>query len=176
MSVKKLTSSRIRKRFARKIRMSRSIPRFFRAKMLAALTCYCRGRLSCEVGNLDERQDGFVAGMFALEPQEVVETAAGRVGELPAGLRPRVVRLAAARFEIEKVAGASEHRVGLSAEHAPLTLRLRVAALRRLVVNAEMLCEPLDVASFDIDYVVNGAAVGRALRAVEVPSLGRLPF
>jgi len=70
--------------------------------------------------NLHERYDVGIALLLLFKFEQVVIRAALGVGELTANSRTRVVNGAASRFEIEKMTGLAEQRVGLASQHALL--------------------------------------------------------
>src|SRR5215213_1370023 len=121
-------------------------------------------------GDLDERDDGRVVLLPALELQEVVIGAARAIRVRAADRGARVVDRAAARLLIQEHARLLEDHVLAAAQH-PLAARpldLRVTLLGRLRRQAEMFRQAFEVAPRDLYALVDRAAVGRALGAVEI--------
>src|SRR5215204_5908953 len=119
-------------------------------------------------GDLDEGDDGLVGLLAALELEHVVVGAARAVGVFAADAGARVVDGTAALLLVEEQARLREDDV-LDLLQDAFVLPLRGGApARRLERNAEVFGEARDVAFGHLYALVDRAAVGRALVAVEV--------
>jgi len=69
--------------------------------------------------------------------------------------RPSVINGALARFRIQELTSLTENRVSLAPQDAFVVVTTRKPLLRDLISDAEMFCQPLNVALSYLDALIN---------------------
>src|SRR5437660_340650 len=105
--------------------------------------------------------------MRSFPAQKIVVTAVRLVGIFVADAGPRLVDGAAPRFGVEEHAGRAERRVLLMAEDVLAGDDFRESAERDLGIDAEVLCQSIDVALRHFDPIVSAAIRGTLAAVVQ---------